>query len=386
MDYSEKWKTIETLGEGGQGKVYRVLNMEINASVTNRLISSLRNLVTAVSNRETRQRNYDEFSDALLEMLRMQDLSQQAALKVLHKPEDARDPKLAVERIRREIDVMSQNLHPNLIEILDIDPDSGWYVSKLYSRETLADRSKMFKGNLLKALKALRPIVEGVAVLHEKGYVHRDIKPENIFLNSQGHLVLGDFGLVHFEDDKHNRISLTYENVGTRDWMPPWAMGMRIDKVKPSFDAFSLGKVLWSMISGKPVLQLWYFNRESFNVEKLFPKSRPMPFANLLFAKCIVEEETDCLPNAGALLQEIDKTITRITFGADPIDLNVKRPCKVCGIGDYVHLSGNDNAIDTRNFGLEPTGDRKMRIFTCSHCGNIQLFSYAGKLPPGWQQ
>ena len=244
----------------------------------------------------------------------------------------------------------------------------------------------MSKGNLLRALETIRPIVEGVATLHTRGYVHRDIKPENIFLDSNHKLVLGDFGLVYFEDEKHARISATYENVGTRDWMPPWAMGMRIDQVKPTFDVFALGKVLWSMVSGKPILPLWYFDKDSFNVEILFPESRSMKFANPLFAKCIVEEEADCLSDASKLLYEIDETIGRISFGADPIDLNVKRVCKVCGIGEYIHLSRNDDQMDTRNFGLEPAGARKMRIFTCSHCGNVQLFSYQREIPPAWQQ
>jgi len=133
MDYSAKWKIIETLGEGGQGKVYRVINMEISEGVRERLTRSLKHLTAAIVHTDTRQQDYDEFCTALLEMLRVQDPCHHAALKQLHRPEDARDPKLAAERIRREIEVMSQNLHPNLIEILDVDPDSTWYVSRFYT-------------------------------------------------------------------------------------------------------------------------------------------------------------------------------------------------------------------------------------------------------------
>ena len=234
-------------------------------------------------------------------------------------------------------------------------------------------------------MKAIRPLVEGVAMLHKKRYVHRDIKPKNIFLNSSNDLILGDFGLVFSVDNQHTRFSETYENVGSRDWMPPWAMGMRIEEVKPTFDVFSLGKVLWSMVSGKPILQLWYFNKKSFDVEKMFPDSRAIKLANELFAKCIVENEEKCLPDAGALLEEIDSILSIIDLNAELIDSNTKRMCKVCGRGKYESVV-NDNSVETRNFGFSPAGGRKMKIFTCSYCGNVQLFSYVHRPPPAWKK
>jgi len=385
MDYLDKWKIIETLGEGGQGKVYRVLKLDVDSNIKSTIINSLRNLTVAISYREIQEENYEKLCDGLFEMFKIHDPSQQGALKALHKLGDARDADLAHKRISREIKVMSENLHPNLIRILDVDPDSTWYVSEFYTNGTLADKREMFKGNFSKTLKAIRPLVEAVATLHKKGYVHRDIKPQNIFLNSNNDLILGDFGLIYFEDDQHTRISRTYENVGTRDWMPPWAMGIRIEEVKATFDVFSLGKLLWSMVSGKPVLQLWYFNRNRFNVERLFPDSRYIRFANPLFEKCIVEEEKDCMPDAGTLLKEIDRIISIIELNADPVNLEIERPCKVCGVGKY-ELVVNDDLTKTRNFGFNPAGSRRMKIFACSHCGHVQLFSYQDEPPTAWQK
>ena len=167
--------------------------------------------------------------------------------------------------------------------------------------------------------------------------------------------------------------------------MPPWAMGIRIEEVKPTFDVFSLGKLLWSMVTGKHILHLWYFDRKKYNVELLFPNARHMRFANQLFKKCIVQEEEDCIPNAGKLLEEIDTTISTIELDADLVDLKVKRPCKVCGVGKY-ELAVNDDLSQTRNFGFNPAGSRRMKIFTCTNCGNVQLFSYDKEtLPPAWR-
>ena len=315
MDYEKKWKIIGDIGEGGQGKVHRVIGLDIYSKTKSDIIDTLRKLASTVIHIPSQDAAYEKFSKALSELVRMQDPSYHSALKVLHQPQDARDANLAKDRIKREIKAMSENLHPNLIRILDFDPDSTWYVSQFYEKGTLDNNKDMFKGDFPRVLRAIRPLVEGVARLHKKGYVHRDIKPQNIFINRNDELILGDFGLIYFADAGHTRISAKYENVGSRDWMPAWAMGMRIEDIKPNFDIFSLGKVLWSMVSGKSILPLWYFNRDDFNVELLFPKSRGIQLANALFAKCVVENEKDCMKDAGVLLSEIDNILKKIETG-----------------------------------------------------------------------
>lgn len=316
MDYLKKWRIIENLGEGGQGKVYRVCRLD--PKLEKNCVKAL-HAITGISSLEERYKNLHNFIRPLSELLQLEDPANQGALKVLHSLQHSVDVEKAQERTRREIDAMSQNLHPNLIRILDVDPDSTWYVSKFYENRTLGDHKDMFKGDFPKALRAIRPLVEGVARLHKSNYVHRDIKPQNIFMDKNDNLLLGDFGLVYFEDAEHTRVSEKYENVGSRDWMPPWAMGMRIEDVRPNFDVFSLGKVLWSMVTGKTVLQFWYFDKDRFNVELLFPKSRGIQFANPLFAKCIVENEGDCMKDGKVLLSEIDSILESFEVGIDKI-------------------------------------------------------------------
>lgn len=384
MDYTENWEIIKKLGEGGQGKVYLVRKKSEHASEV-ALRTALGRMTKGVIHDATREQEYEDFRRCILEMIRVEDPSNQGALKELHKPEDARDAGLAEERIKREIEAMSSIKHHNLVQILDVDPNSKWYVSKFYPNGTLAENNELFKGNLRRSLQAIRPLVLAVTKLHEQGYVHRDIKPHNVFLGMDNELILGDFGLIYFADSQHTRVSEIYENVGSRDWMPPWAMGLRIEEVKPTFDVFALGKLLWYMLSGKSILRLWYFDRPQFNVEELFPHSQHVKFANPLFSKCIVEEEKDCLPDAKALLDHIDTVLNIIDSNAELIANDIKRYCKVCGIGEYnIIVDGDPTA--SRNFGIPSAGSRRMKIFTCSHCGHVQLFSYDGKLPPAWKE
>ena len=195
-------------------------------------------------------------------------------------------------------------------------------------------------------------------------------------------LILGDFGLVFFSDELHTRISGTFENVGSRDWMPGWAFGMRVEEIKPTFDVFSLGKLLWAMISKVSILQLWYYKQPQFNLEKMFPNSPHIEFAKELFKKCIVEHEEDCLPDAVALLKEIDQVLSLIDMHADLIGDDIIRLCKVCGIGHYKLILNKGDY--TGNFGISPA-QGQFKIFTCTHCGNVQLFSFSGSQdPPAW--
>jgi hypothetical protein len=168
--------------------------------------------------------------------------------------------------------------------------------------------------------------------------------------------------------------------------MPGWAMGMRVEDIKPSFDVFSLGKLLWSMVSGSPILRLWYFDKPEFNLEKKFPKARFIRLANPLLKKCIVEEEQDSLDDATELLEEIDNVLYIIDNNADIISSKLERSCKVCGIGNY-ELIVDRSGTATGNFGISPRGSRSFKIFTCNHCGNVQLFAFGDRQDPiAWHE
>lgn len=402
MEYEDRWHVIEKLDEGGQGKVYRVLDgheFDVEKKIRPALLKAIREMggleyyierakkdFESVRKAKNAARNaLEPFRKAVVDLIRMTDPNNQGALKVLHEPKEARDPERAEARVKREIEAMSKISHPNLLKILDYDVDSEWFVSEFHPKGTLIDNKDRFTGNFVGSLRAFRPLVEGVSTLHKEGYIHRDIKPQNVFLNSNNNLVLGDFGLVFFTDEQHIRISETYANVGSRDWMATWAMGIRIEEIKPTFDVFSLGKLLWAMVSKVPILQLWYFEIPKFNLEQMFPDAPYVNLVNVLFKKCIVEYEKDCLPNATALLEEVDKTLSIIDKNADLIGENIERPCKVCGIGDYEQIVDRNDLDGLEDFGFNRVSDQSFKILTCNHCGHVQLFSFRGrKTPPAW--
>ncbi|MDE0085523.1 MAG: protein kinase, partial [Candidatus Poribacteria bacterium] len=385
MQYRERWEEIEDIGEGGQGKVIRVFNKQ-------EALSDLSILTEAIADIRGNRRSEElkeKIRKGIAKIVRAENPVNHGALKILHAPDEVRNFADAEERLKRELKAMEQADHPNLLKVLDYNLQEKWFVSRYYPNGTLQDRSDWYTGQVERALTAIRPVVEGVATLHRKGLVHRDIKPENIFVDEKEQLVLGDFGLVFFEDPGHTRISGTLENVGSTDWMPPWATRMRIEDINPSFDVFSLGKTIWAMVSREPILQLWYHREPKFNLEKMFPNRPEMALLNNLLDKCIVqyEHEQKFLKNADSLLEEIDSLLNALRLGADLMS-DSERPCRVCGFGKYQLKVNNRDRYSydhIRNFGLHPAGVQTFKVFVCDNCGNVQLFScQRDSDPPGW--
>ncbi len=383
MQYEERWKKIESIGKGGQGEVFHVVP-KVNLD----LLALSRPVGLALSPERQTLTGEDQVQREIAKVVHAENPMNHGALKILHSPNEARNFEDAEKRLKRELEAMKKADHPNLLKIVDHNPDEKWFVSEYYPKGTLKDRSDQFTGQVERTLTAIRPIVEGVATLHGNELVHRDIKPDNIFVDESEQLILGDFGLVFFKDPEHTRLSDTFENVGSHAWMPPWAVLMRMEEIRPSFDVFSLGKTIWSMVSRTPLLPLWYHRREEFNLERMFPDKPEMALLNGLLDKCIVEGEKNCLENADLLLENIDSLLRALRLGAGPMGGNFDRLCRVCGFGKYQLFADRDRHKTINYFGLKPANDQVyFKIFTCDNCGHVELFYCRNRSnPPAWEE
>ena len=387
MEQRGKWKPVKQLGVGGQGTVYLALDTEtFNAEDAKQEIAQALLDISLTAHRKVQASHAELLAKTILAYGKSDDPKNFGALKVLHSSKDAGAYSKQLERMKKEIKALRKLSHPHIVSILDENLDDRWFVTQFFAKGTLANNLKRYRGDMLAALEAFQPLVEAVAAMHAEGLLHRDIKPENVFISKEGNLVLGDLGLVFFMDDKRSRITETFENVGSRDWMPAWAMGMRVEEIKPSFDVFSLGKLLWSMLSGTPRLQLWYHHKLHFELEKIFPESYEIRWARELLDRCIVEEEQDCLGNARELLGITNLVLRAVRRNCQVVRENVARRCRVCGLGQYVQVA-NENSSEVRNFGLNPTGSKTFKIFSCNDCGHTELFHLKnpGAKPPAWR-
>jgi hypothetical protein len=152
-------------------------------------------------------------------------------------------------RVQREAQAMAKlGDHANVVTIHDVGDDNGQpYIVSQYMAGGAVDSLEQ-PITLERALDIAKGVCRGLAHAHANDIVHRDLKPGNVWLAADGTAKIGDFGLAVALD--HSRLTMAGMMVGTVAYMPPeQALG---GEVTPRADLYSLGCMLYEMITGRP--------------------------------------------------------------------------------------------------------------------------------------
>jgi serine/threonine protein kinase/tetratricopeptide (TPR) repeat protein len=162
--------------------------------------------------------------------------------------------KVARERITREAQAMGHlGAHPHIVTVFDLGEEDGqpFIVTELMGGgdvEGLIEKAPEHRPPLERTLEIGVEVCRGLEFAHSHGIVHRDLKPGNVWLTADGTAKLGDFGLAVALDK--TRLTQAGMMVGTVSYMPPeQAIG---GKVTPRSDLYSLGAMLYEMVTGRP--------------------------------------------------------------------------------------------------------------------------------------
>jgi serine/threonine protein kinase len=392
-----KWRVVAELGRGGQGTAYKVREgPDPRDQAIDEIVEGIYVLSSQASTGREHYQGGRKRGDSLLdkknrtrlkEILQKYDeagrTAQYGALKLLHEAENPDLMEKAIERLKREIGVLEQVDNSSFLRIVDQKPDERWFVTEFFERGAISKNLQEFAGNLERTLQAFRGLVEAVTILHESGIVHRDIKPDNIFVANDGHLVLGDMGIAFFKTDATTRLTETYENVGSRDFMPPWAEGERVDDVDPRFDVYSLGKTFLAVLAGKSRLRQIYYDGDSEPFKELFKTIRGGEVCRWIAERSVVLRKGR-LATAKELLGIVDSALNVVeNRGVLP---SQTRACRVCGVGSYVQKVSEKDGNQMNKWGIRAvTALHGYRICSCSNCGHVELFVFpAAGNPPWW--
>ena len=179
-------------------------------------------------------------------------LDRQVAMKVLF-PEFAVDENF-VERFRREAQSAANLSHPNIVSVYDWGKFEGTYFIAMeeVQGQTLADVLKANKQLTAKqAGEIAGEVAAALGFAHDGGLAHRDIKPANILIGSNGQVKVADFGIARaMNAPTEDNLTQVGSVMGTATYFSPeQAQGAQPD---PRSDLYSLGIVMYEMVSGKP--------------------------------------------------------------------------------------------------------------------------------------
>jgi serine/threonine protein kinase/Tol biopolymer transport system component len=272
-------------------------------------------------------------------------LDRNVALKFL--PEGFVTDPQALERFQREARAVAALDHPSICTIHDIGEFEGqpYIVMQLLEGKTLRERIAERPMKVDEIIEFGIQIADGLEKAHSKGIIHRDIKPANVFITSDGHAKLLDFGLAKSSLQQNPELSalptigednLTNPGaiVGTFAYMSPeQAHGEELDA---RTDLFSFGALLYEMATGKPA----FTGNTSVSVLDGILHKTPTPPVRLnpdvpakleeIIAKALEKNRENRSQSAAEIRADL-RRLKRDTESAQSIALPAQKPSAVPG-------------------------------------------------------
>jgi eukaryotic-like serine/threonine-protein kinase len=182
-------------------------------------------------------------------------LGRPVALKMLSRQGET-DPEY-LARFRIEAEAVARLQHPNIVQIYDIGEVQGepYLALELLEGGSLADRTRQAPHSPAEAARLTETLARAVHYAHGLGIIHRDLKPTNVLLTASGTLKISDFGLAKRLDVAPGAaptVTQTGGFIGTPGYLAPEQSEARSSPVGPATDVFSLGVILYELLTGRP--------------------------------------------------------------------------------------------------------------------------------------
>lgn len=164
---------------------------------------------------------------------------------------DYADSSDALERFRREGRLASTLAHPRCVFVLTADEEAGrpYIVMELMPGRTLEDLVEE-QGPLPPgaAIRYILDVLDGLQEAHRLGFIHRDVKPSNCFLDAEGRVKVGDFGLAKSLVPS-DRLTRTGSFLGTLLFAAPEQI--KGEALDPQADVYSVAATLYYLLTGR---------------------------------------------------------------------------------------------------------------------------------------
>ncbi|HVC96516.1 MAG TPA: serine/threonine-protein kinase, partial [Pirellulales bacterium] len=161
-----------------------------------------------------------------------------------------------VARFRSEAESAARLDHPHIVPVYEVGDWRGqpYFAMKYVEGTTLTRRLADGPIPAREAATLLTPICEAIHFAHQRGILHRDLKPSNILIDPEGRPHVTDFGLAK-RVSGDTQLTRSGAILGTPCYMAPEQAAGKRGQLGPASDVYSLGTVLYQMLTGRPPFQ-----------------------------------------------------------------------------------------------------------------------------------
>ncbi len=159
-----------------------------------------------------------------------------------------------VQRFQQEARAAARLEHPNIVSIYDVGEQNGVYYIVMQKLEGESVHGLIQRSGRIAPPRTAQIVAQVAVALdfaHTHGLIHRDIKPANIIVDASDHATLTDFGIAKAAEG--TRMTQSGMLMGTPEYMSPEQASGK--PVGPASDIYSLGIVLYQMLTGRVPFQ-----------------------------------------------------------------------------------------------------------------------------------
>ncbi len=221
--------------------------------------------------------------------------------------------------------------HPNIVPVYEIDRGQGlFFTMKWVEGGSLTEHVARLVRDPQASARLLVAIARAVDHAHGRGILHRDLKPGNILLDAQGKPYVADFGLAR-RVGQESELTQTGAVLGTPSYMAPeQAGGLGHSAVGPTADVYSLGAILYELLTGRPPFR----GENARDTLVLVLERDPIPPRRIcpgvprelqaICLRCLEKDPANRYPSAAALADDLDRYLRGEGVEADRVGLAVR--------------------------------------------------------------
>jgi len=219
-----------------------------------------------------------------------------------------------VRRFQSEAKAAARLRHSNIVHIHDVGRHQGqdFFAMEYIEGPSLAERIARGRLDLDAAVRLTAAVARAVDHLHRQGIIHRDLKPSNILLDPDGRPYVTDFGLAKVFAAGADGTA-TGVIAGTPSYMAPEQASGRRTQLGPAADVYSLGAILYELLTGRPPFQaespldtlMLVLGGDPELPRKL--NARIPRGLELICLKCLAKDPAERYASAEALADDLDR-------------------------------------------------------------------------------